>query len=58
MRHIGIMNLMLQFKLQGLTANTFENAIQTGQLNFVIVQSKKRDADFEDESLGILLKKL
>lgn len=58
MRHIGIMNLMLQFKLQGLTANTFKNAIQTGQLNFVIVQSEKRDADFEDESLGILLKKL
>lgn len=58
MRHIGIMNLMLQFKLQGLNANTFENAIQTGQLNFAIVQPEERDADFEDKSLGILLKKL
>lgn len=58
MRHIGIMNIMLQFKLQGLTATTFENAMQTGQLNFAIVQPEARDADFEDESLGILLKKL
>jgi len=58
MRHIGIMNLMLQFKLQGLTTNTFETAIQTGQLNFAIVQPEERDADFEDENLGILLKKL
>ena len=58
MRHIGIMNLMLQFKLQGLATNIFENALQTGQLNFAIVQPEERDADFEDESLGILLKKL
>lgn len=58
MRHIGIMNFMLQFKLQGLTATTFENAIQTGQLNLALVQPEERDADFEDESLGILLKKL
>lgn len=58
MRHIGIMNFMLQFKLQGLTATTLENAIQTGQLNLTLVQPEERDADFEDDSLGILLKKL